>query len=200
MLGSHGSVSQWRGASEPAGRRQEEYSRRESVCLHAPLFLLFRISDVDLTSRTQTQYTRNTRVGNAFAVAYLRMFKVGSLRMGSLKLWLLEDETLVLKRVRCPTWGPIKALMNASLLVPQQSAELRPPEMSSQVGFPDGASGKELTSQCRRCKRHGLDPWIRKIPWRRAWQPTSIILAWRIPWTEGPCGLQSMGSQRVRHD
>ena len=28
----------------------------------------------------------------------------------------------------------------------------------------------------------------------------SSILAWGIPWTEGPGGLQSMGSQRVRHD
>ena len=28
----------------------------------------------------------------------------------------------------------------------------------------------------------------------------SSILAWKIPWTEEPCGLQSMGSQRVRHD
>ena len=28
----------------------------------------------------------------------------------------------------------------------------------------------------------------------------SSILAWRIPWTEEPDGLQSMGSQRVRHD
>ena len=27
----------------------------------------------------------------------------------------------------------------------------------------------------------------------------STILAWRIPWTEEPCGLQSVGSQRVRH-
>ena len=26
------------------------------------------------------------------------------------------------------------------------------------------------------------------------------ILAWRIPWTEGPGGLQSMGQQRVRHN
>ena len=26
------------------------------------------------------------------------------------------------------------------------------------------------------------------------------ILAWRIPWTEEPGGLESMGSQRVRHD
>ena len=28
----------------------------------------------------------------------------------------------------------------------------------------------------------------------------SSILAWRIPWTEEPGGVQSMGSQRVRHD
>ena len=28
----------------------------------------------------------------------------------------------------------------------------------------------------------------------------SIVLAWRIPWTEEPGGLQSMGSQRVRQD
>ena len=28
----------------------------------------------------------------------------------------------------------------------------------------------------------------------------SSILAWRIPWTEEPGGLQSMGSQRVQHD
>ena len=28
----------------------------------------------------------------------------------------------------------------------------------------------------------------------------SSILAWEIPWTEEPDGLQSIGSQRVRHD
>jgi len=28
----------------------------------------------------------------------------------------------------------------------------------------------------------------------------SGILAWKIPWMEAPCGLQSMGSQRVGHD
>ena len=28
----------------------------------------------------------------------------------------------------------------------------------------------------------------------------SSILAWRIPWTEEPGGLESMGSQRIRHD
>ena len=35
-----------------------------------------------------------------------------------------------------------------------------------------GNSGKEPTCQRRRHKRCGFDPWVRKIPWRRAWQPT----------------------------
>jgi len=30
-----------------------------------------------------------------------------------------------------------------------------------------------------------LDPWVRKIPWRRAWQPTPVFLAWRIPMARG---------------
>ena len=34
----------------------------------------------------------------------------------------------------------------------------------------------------------------------KAMAPHSSTLAWKIPWTEGPGGLQSMGSLRVRHD
>ena len=36
-----------------------------------------------------------------------------------------------------------------------------------------GASGKALACQC---KRHGFNPWVGKIPWRRAWQPTPVLL------------------------
>ena len=68
------------------------------------------------------------------------------------------------------------------------------------LGFPGGASSKELTCQCRRHKRPVFDPWVGKIPWRRKWQPTPVIRAWRIPWTEEPGGLQSTGSQRVGLD
>ena len=41
-----------------------------------------------------------------------------------------------------------------------------------QQGSPDGASGKEPDCQCRRPTRGRLEPWVGKIPWRRAWQPT----------------------------
>ena len=50
------------------------------------------------------------------------------------------------------------------------------------------------------CWRHGFDPWVGKIPWRRAWQPTPVFTPGASPWTEEPGGLQSMGLQRVGHD
>ena len=44
------------------------------------------------------------------------------------------------------------------------------------MGFLGGASGKEPTCQCRRCKRHKFNPLVGKIPWRRAWQTTPVFL------------------------
>ena len=62
--------------------------------------------------------------------------------------------------------------------------------------FPGGSAGKEPACQCRRAKRCRFDPWVRKIPWRRARQPTRF-LPWRTPWTEEPGRLQSMGLQEL---
>ena len=42
--------------------------------------------------------------------------------------------------------------------------------------LPGWLSGQEPACQCRRQKRRGFDPWLRKIPWRRKWQPISVFL------------------------
>ena len=46
--------------------------------------------------------------------------------------------------------------------------------------------------------------WVRSLGWEdpleKEMATHSSILAWKISWTEEPGGLQSMGSQRVRHD
>ena len=48
------------------------------------------------------------------------------------------------------------------------------------------------------------ETWVRSLggedPLEKEMATYSNILAWRIPWTEKPSRLQSMGSQRVRHD
>ena len=51
-----------------------------------------------------------------------------------------------------------------------------------------------------RHKRHGFYPWVRKISWRRKWQPTPVFLPGKYPWIEEPGGLQSIDSPRVRQD
>ena len=42
------------------------------------------------------------------------------------------------------------------------------------LGHPRRLSGKEFSCQC---KRHRFNPWVRKVLWRRKWQPTS----WKFP-------------------
>ena len=36
--------------------------------------------------------------------------------------------------------------------------------------------GKNVPYQCRRCKRYSFDPCVRRISWRRDWQPTPVFL------------------------
>ena len=48
--------------------------------------------------------------------------------------------------------------------------------------------------------RDSVQSVVREDPLEQGMAAHSSILAWRIPWTEEPGGLQSMGSQRVRHD
>ena len=48
------------------------------------------------------------------------------------------------------------------------TTERLPLSLSDENGLLRWHSGKGPIFQCRRCKRHGFDPWVGKIPWRRA--------------------------------
>ena len=64
------------------------------------------------------------------------------------------------------------------------------------LGFPGGSDGKESTAV--------QETWLRSLGWEdpleEGMATHSSILTWRIPWTEEPGGLQSIGLQRVGHD
>ena len=47
-------------------------------------------------------------------------------------------------------------------------------DTKAKTGLPRWLSGKESTLKCRRCQTLWLYPWVRKIPWRRKWQPTPL--------------------------
>ena len=67
---------------------------------------------------------------------------------------------------------------------------------NSYVGFPGGSVVKNLPANAGNTVRSlGQKDHLEK-----EMATHSSILAWEIPWTEKPGGLQSVGSQRVRHD
>ena len=61
---------------------------------------------------------------------------------------------------------------------------------------PDGSNGKE--SACSAGDLGSIPGLGRSL--EKEMTTHSSILAWRIPWTEEPGGLQSMGSQRVKQE
>ena len=56
--------------------------------------------------------------------------------------------------------------------------------------------GKESTCQCR---RHRFDPWVRKTPWRRKWQPVLVFLPGKSHGQENLADYSPWGRERVLH-
>ena len=61
-----------------------------------------------------------------------------------------------------------------------------------------------LVAQTVKCLSAIQETWVRSLgredPLEKEMAPHSSTLAWKIPWTEEPGRLQSMGSQRIGHD
>ena len=94
---------------------------------------------------------------------------------------ILDFQTFRTVRNQCPFFKPLSVFCYSSLC----------------RGFPGGSPVK-IRVQCRRCRRCGFDPWVGKIPWKRAY--TLVFLPGESSWTE-ECGrLQSIASQQIRHD
>ena len=75
-----------------------------------------------------------------------------------------------------------------------------PAAQSCVGGFPGGQVVKIPPAKTGDAGQAILISGFKKIPWRRKWQPTSVLLLRKILRTEEAGGVQSMGSQRVGHD
>ena len=71
---------------------------------------------------------------------------------------------------------------------------------SHHMCFAGYTSGEEPTCQCRRHKRCRFDPWVLKIPRRRAWQPTAVFLPGESHGQRSLAGYRPQGHKRIRHD
>ena len=71
--------------------------------------------------------------------------------------------------------------------------------LRERVRYPRWCSGKDLPTM-EEIHETGFQSLDREDPLEEGIATHCSVLAWEIPWTEEPGGLQSMGSQRVRHD
>ena len=72
------------------------------------------------------------------------------------------------------------------------------------IGYPLQYSWASLVAQTGKNPSAMQETWLQSLGWEdpleEGMATHSSILAWKIPWTEEPGGLQSIGSQRVTHD
>ena len=66
--------------------------------------------------------------------------------------------------------------------------------------FPGGATGKEPACHCTRRGGREFDPWVRKIPWKRAWKPTPVFLPGESHGQRSLAGYSAIGLHRAGHD
>ena len=97
----------------------------------------------------------------------------------------------------CPPHLKVKASCRQGLCLLLGPCCLQVPCRNS--GFSGGASGKKPACQCRKCKRHGFEPWAGKIPRSRKWQLAPVFLAGKFQGQKSLAG-SSPWNRRVRRD
>ena len=69
--------------------------------------------------------------------------------------------------------------------------------LQNESGFPGGSDCKASAcgSICLQCRTPGFDPWFGKIPWRRKWQPTPVLLPGKFHGPRSLVGCSPWGRQ-----
>ena len=93
--------------------------------------------------------------------------------------------------------GPQSVMGSKQLAMPTRLGlpNLRSSNLYKAIFFPRWLSGQESASQWRKCR---FNSWVRKILWRRKWQPTPEFLPGKLHGQKNLAG--SMGSQRVGYN
>ena len=141
---------------------------------------------INLTLPVKNQADKS-RLCNQLQNNWLTLFKTNLMehrkrkkeKMGK-PFWIRVYKTLV-----------VKAVLSLDLTLYGENKQLYRPLPNHPPLCPQWLSGKESACQCRRCRFLGWED-----PREKGMAAHSSILAWEIPWTEEPGGLQSKGLQK----
>ena len=113
-----------------------------------------------------------------------------------------DSSVHVILQAKIVVWVAILFSRGSSQSRAEPESPTAPDHKRIHLGSPNPRwlSVKESAGQCKRCRKCSFNSYIRKIPWRRKWQPTPVFLPRKIPWTQEPGGPKSIGLQRARHN
>ena len=100
-------------------------------------------------------------------------------------------------------WAPVSSSVKKRMLPTSQHCH----EAENEIIFTNGPSpvqgfpGSSLTKNpLAKCRTHGFDPWVRKIPWRRKWLPIPVFLPGMSHGQRSLVGYNPWGCKRVGPD
>ena len=125
----------------------------------------------------------------------LSYYKLSSLYIAP--IWSFSDLVWVTQEVTDERFFTLYTATRAPRSASAHTSWLVSFSYSLPVRLPQRLRGKEPTCQCR---RHGFDPWVRKILWRRKWQPTSLFLPGKSCGQGNLTDYSPWGCKRVGHD
>ena len=94
-------------------------------------------------------------------------------------------------------WGELETQLNQNYYAPSCDPWAFHSFQFLLCNIPWWLSDKESACQCR---RHGFNPWVGKITWRRKWQPTPGFLPGKSHGQRSLSGYSPWGDKRVKHD
>ena len=109
--------------------------------------------------------------------------------------WSSENNCTFTPSAR-PAWGHLIMVGGRNNPMPPSTHDHRryPVARYTDTGFLDGSMGKESA----RSAGGGLDTWVRKIPWRRKWQPTPVFFPEKCRGQSSLVGYSPQGCKELR--
>ena len=169
-----------------------QYHSSKASIFRRSAFFTVQLSHPYMTTGKTIALTRQTSVGNVMSLLFNMLFRL-------VITFLPRNKHLLISCLQSPSAVILEPpkIKSDTVYILILWLEI----LDNDVTLPGWLSGKDPACQCRRCRTHGLDPYIGKTPWRRKWQPTPVVLPGKVHgWVAWPATIHRVTKSQTLND